>query len=137
MNDLICPYSATLVQKINYACPKSDEVIRRGGAEYVCLQADQFERCNEVHSKVKHAYLKSEGLEDDLLSLPHSVFVKIQFGCVLGLQEALARDVLKIDDIGGLIADAVEHYKSSDHLPFELLNETIASYKLQKRGKRN
>ncbi len=137
MNDLICPYSATLVQKINYACPHADEVIRRGGAEYVCLQADQFERCDEVYSKVKSAYLKSEGLEDDLLSLPHSVFVKIQFGCVLGLQTALARDVLQVDDIGGLIADAVEQYKNSNLLPFELLNETIASYKLQKRGKRN
>lgn len=136
MNDLICPYSATLVQKINCACPHADEVIRRGGAEYVCLQADQFERCNEVHSKVKQTYLKTEGLEDDLLSLPHSVFVKIQFGCVLGLQAALARDVLKIEDIGGLIADAIAHYKNSDLLPFELLNETIASYKLQKRGKR-
>ena len=126
-----------LVQKTNYACPHADEVIRRGGSEYVCVQPGNYERCNEVHSKVKNSYLKSEGLEDDLLSLPHSVFVKIQFGCVLGLQADLERDVLKIDDIGALIADAIEHYKSSNFLPFELLNETIATYKLQKRGKRN
>lgn len=137
MPDLICPYSATLVHKTNYACPQADEVIRRGGAEYICLQPAHYERCNEVLSKVKQAYLDSEGLEDDLLNLPHSVYVKIQFGCVTGLQAALERDAPKVDDIGSLIADAIGHFKNSDVLPFGLLNETISSYKLQKRGKRN
>lgn len=136
MPDLICPYNATLALKSNFSCPSADEVIRRGGAEYVCLQASRHVICGEVHDKVKAAYLDSEGLEDDLLSLPHSTFVKIQFGCVLGLQSALGRDATHVDDMGALIADAMDHYKSIDDLPLVLLNEKISAHKLQKRGKR-
>ena len=136
MPDLICPYSAMLAQKSNFSCPSADEVIRRGGAEYICLQSSSYEICSDVHNKVKATFLDSEGLEDDLLSLPHSTFVKIQFGCVLGLQSALGRDAVDIDDMGSLIADAIAHYKMIDAFPFGLINETISAYRLQKRGKR-
>jgi len=137
MADLICPYRATLVIKSGFACPHADEVIRRGGSEYVCLQSTSHAVCTEVHEKSKQAYLQSQGLQDDLLSLPHSTFVKIQFGCVLGLQTALGRDVAKIDDIGSLIASAVNQYQNIDSFPFELLNEKISGYKAQKRSRRN
>ena len=136
MADLICPYSATLAQKSDFACPYADEVIRRGGAEYVCLQINSYQVCCEVHDKVRHVYLDSQGLEDDLLTLPHRTFVKIQFGCILGLQSALGRDVAKIEDMGSLIADAIEYYKNLDALPFELVNDQITIYKLQRRGNR-
>ena len=141
MPDLICPYSATLAQKKFFSCPNADEVIRRGGSEYICLQPMQFESCNEVHNEVKQSYLTSQGLEDDLLSLPHSTYVKIQFGCVLGLQSlglqaTLGNNDSKIDDISLLISDAIKHYKNSNALPFELLNEKISTYKLQKRKNR-
>lgn len=135
MPDLICPYNATLALKSNFSCPNADEVIRRGGSEYVCLQSSSHEICSEVHNKAKHAYLDSEGLEDDLLSLPHSTFVKIQFGCVLGLQSALGRDAAHIDDMSVLVADALDHYNNIDDFPFGLINENISAYKLQKRGK--
>ena len=137
MPDLICPYSAMLAQKRDFSCPYADEVIRRGGSEYVCLQINNHELCSEVHNKVKKVYLESQGLEDDLLSLPHSTFVKIQFGCVLGLQYALGRDATKIEDIGSLIADTINNYKNIDALPFEVVNEQISAYKLEKRGRRN
>ena len=136
MPDLICPYSATLAQKSHFLCPNADEVIRRGGSEYVCLQSNRYEICSEVHNKVKQVYLEGEGLEDDLLSLPHSAFVKIQFGCVLGLQSALGRDVSLIEDMGLLITDAMSFYKTIDVLPFDLISNQISTYKLQKRGKR-
>lgn len=137
MLDLICPYSALLAKKCDFACPNADEVIRRGGSEYVCLQPTKHEVCSDVHKKVKETYLETQGLDDDLLSLPHSTFVKIQFGCVLGLQSALGREVTKIEDIGSLIADTINNYKNIDDLPFEAVNERITTYKLEKRGKRN
>ena len=136
MPDLICPYSATLAQKNHYLCPNADEVIRRGGSEYVCLQSKCYAICSEVHNKVKQVYLEGEGLQDDLLSLPHSAFVKIQFGCILGLQSALDRDVGFIGDIGALITDAMNFYETINALTLELISNQISTYKLQKRGKR-
>ena len=136
MSDLICPYNATLAQKNNFSCSNANEVIRRGGAEYVCLQPDSHKICSEVHSRVKAAYLNSEGLEDDLLTVPHSTFVKIQFGCILGLSSSLGRDTSNVEDMGSLIMDAVQRYKDTDDLPFGILNEAIVAYKLQKRVRR-
>ena len=137
MPDLICPFSATLAQKRDFSCPNADEVIRRGGSEYVCLQSSRHEVCSDVHNKVKGTYLESQGLEDDLLTLPHSMFVKIQFGCVLGLQSASGSTAVKINDIGLLIADTINNYKNIDDLPFDLINERITTHKLEKRGRRN
>ena len=137
MPDLICPYSATLAQKRDFSCPHANEVIRRGGSEYVCLDVESHELCSVVHNKVKEIYLESQGLKDDLLSLPHSTFVKIQFGCVLGLQSVLGREATKIEDIGSLIVDSINHYKSINDLPFEIISERIATHKLEKRGRRN
>ena len=136
MSDLICPYNATFAQKEHYSCPNSDEVIRRGGSEYVCLQSDSHNLCSQIHDSVKQAYLDSEALEDDLLTLPHSTYVKIQFGCVLGLQSALGQDNSTLMDIGSLVTDAIGFYKNTDDLPYGLINETISNHKLQKRGKR-
>lgn len=137
MADLICPYSALVAQKRTFSCPNADEVIRRGGSEYVCLQSSSYEICKEVHDKVKQVYLESQGLEDDLLNLPHSTFVKIQFGCVLGLQSALGRETTKIEDIGSLMTDTLNNCKNIDDLPFEIMNERIMTHKLERRGKRN
>ncbi len=136
MVDLVCPYRATFAQKSVFTCPHADEVIRRGGSEYVCLQSTSHEVCSAVHDKAKQSYLESKDLQDDLLSLPHSTFVKIQFGCVLGLQSALGRDVTKIGDIGALIADAINHYENKDALPFEIMNKQIETYKPEKRRRR-
>ena len=137
MSDLICPFSATLAQKSDFACPNADEVIRLGGSENVCLQPASHKICSDVHDKVKQAYLDSQGLEDDLLNIPHSMYVKIQFGCVLGLHAALGREASKIEDIGSLMSDTNNNYKGIDALPFEITNERISMYKLQRRGRRN
>lgn len=136
MPELICPYSAILAHKSAFSCPNADEVIRRGGSEYICMPPGNYELCSDVYDKVKIAYLDSKDLKDDLLSLPHSTFVKIQFGCILGLQSSLGRDITTINDMGSLITDAVSQYINTDGLPFERLNENISSHKLQKRGKR-
>ena len=136
MPDLICPYNATFAQKNNFTCPNADEVIRRGGSEYVCLETDSHALCSEVHISCKQAYLDSKGLEDNLLNLPHSTYVKIQLGCVLGLHSALGRESTNIENIGMLVVEAIDQYKTIDNLPYALLNESIATYKLPKRGNR-
>ena len=136
MPDLTCPYSATFSQKDNFACPNADEVIRRGGSEYICLKLSQYDVCSQVLKTVKQKYLESQGLEDDLLSVPHSTFVKIQFGCALELQSSLDRDTSNIEDLGRLIADAIERFGAVETLPFELLNNKISSFKLKRRGMR-
>ena len=87
MSDLPCPFSAPVVKK-DAACVCAQEVIRRGGAEVACQDQVAQQRCNELYLKIKAASLALMGADDDLLTLPHSVLVKVQYGGLAGLQDA-------------------------------------------------
>jgi hypothetical protein len=136
MTDFICPFNAMIAQKRDYACPYADEVIRRGGSEYVCLQPGSHQVCSDAHDNVKHAYLDSQGLDDDLLTVPHSTYVKIQFGCVLGLHSSIVSEATNLEDISALITEAIDHFNGAENFPFEKVIECIAEHKLEKRGRR-
>ena len=99
-----------------------------------------YGQCRTVHEKVKQAVLAEMGLEDDLLSVPHSTLVKIEFGAVLGLNQALqpqnASASDSIADIATMIQSALETYNSADQLPVDTTTQTAIAYKLQRRRKR-
>ena len=59
---------------------------RRGGPDVVCASDEAHQQCENLFQRMKQVALPAFGVEDDLLSMPHSVLVKIQFGGLLGLQ---------------------------------------------------
>ena len=139
MSDLICPFGAPL-QLENIHCQHANTVIRRGGEETACKNEDMHTRCKSVHEQVKQAALVEMGLEDDLLSIPHSTLVKIQFGAVLGLNQALndeqSLDPVSIADIASLINSTLETWPTTEQLPTGKTTEVALTYKLQRRRKR-
>lgn len=138
MTDLICPFSAPLVKK-DFACRHAQEIIRRGGAEIACQALAAHSQCQALHNTMKAASLASMELEDDLLSLPHNVLVKIQYGGLLGL-----RDVTRpggehekgVDDVAGLVSEATKKYSSLQNIPMEPICETIIDYRVARRRKK-
>jgi hypothetical protein len=135
MTDLICPFSATLVRN-DFACHCAEQIIRRGGAEIACLSEHRYTQCQSIHQKIKSEALHFMGLDDDLLSLPHSVLVKIQFGGLLALQAATGNDTGKINDIASLIETVNGLFGEHAMLPFDTINRTIADYKISRRGRK-
>lgn len=138
MSDLLCPFSAPLVKK-DFGCTNAQEIIRRGGAEIACLQANAHATCIELHSAVKSAALTAMDYEDDLLTLPHSVLVKIQYGGLLGIQGLMA-DKAQHDDgvenIASLVSAVVAQFASIDQIPLESVSGTISRYKVQRQRKK-
>lgn len=133
MSDLICPFHATLV-KVDFGCQYADQVVRRGGAEIACTAASEHQHCSRFYQRVKLEALATMGLEDDLLSLPHSVLVKIQFGSLLAMQTEIANS--PIENIAALMTMINEKYPDHDALPFQDINAAISHYKLSRRGSR-
>lgn len=133
MSDLICPFHATLV-KSDFGCQYADQVVRRGGAETACTAVNEHQRCSRFYQRVKLEALTDMGLEDDLLSLPHSVLVKIQFCSLLAMQAELASGA--IENISALMAMIYQKYPDHDALPFAQINAVIDGYKLSRRGSR-
>lgn len=135
MSDLICPFSATLV-KNDFGCQYANSIVRRGGAEIACLKSDRHSICSMLHERIKAAALNEMGLEDDLLSLPHSVLVKIQYGGLLGLQAVMEGSADGVEDISSLVTSVNECYTNFSDLPFDRITSAIVDYKLARRGRK-
>jgi hypothetical protein len=130
-----CPFSAPLVTH-QFGCRQAQEVVRRGGAEIDCMDAAAADRCMRLFAHFKAASLPAFGVEHDLLSMPHSVLQKIQFGGLLGLQRVLtgataAED--RVADINALASNAIARYGQSDAIPCEDFVADMTSYKLRAR----
>lgn len=108
-----CAFSAPLVTH-QFGCSRAQEVVRRGGAEIDCNDATACGRCTQLVERLKAAALPAFGVEDDLLSMPHSVLVKIQHGGLLGLQRLLTGAAgERVEDIDRLVAEVEARYGES------------------------
>ena len=133
MEEHKCPFSAPLITR-QFGCAHAQEVIHRGGAEINCTDAAAHARCDLLFQRMKAAALPAFGVEDDLLSMPHSVLVKIQYGGLLGLQRLLrtASQVgERVDDIQALVAEASLCFR--DAVPCTTLVDDITAFKPRAR----
>lgn len=133
MDELKCPFSAPLIAR-QFGCAKAREVVRRGGAEINCTDNDAHARCELLFRRLKVAALPAFGVEDDLLSMPHSVLVKIQYGGLLGLQRMLHAEphvTERIENVHELVAEAARRF--GDEVPCAPLVGDITAFKPRAR----
>jgi hypothetical protein len=133
MEEHKCPFSTPLVTR-QFGCTHAREVIHRGGTEINCMDVGAHTRCTHLFQCLKLAALPAFGVEDDLLSMPHSVIVKIQYGGLLGLQRLLkseAQVAERVEDVQALVAEASLRY--SGEIPCAPLVDVITSFKTRAR----
>jgi hypothetical protein len=133
MSEHKCPFSAPLVTR-QFGCTVSQEVIHRGGTEINCTDAAAHARCDRLFQRLKAEALPAFGVEDDLLSMPHSVLVKIQYGGLLGLQrllQATPQVAERVEDVRTLVAEAALRF--GDQPPCAPLVEDITAFKPRAR----
>ncbi len=135
MEEYKCAFSHTLVTN-QFGCEKAKPVTRRGGPDIACTSAEAHQRCERLFQRLKEAALPAFGVEDDLLTMPHSVLVKIQHGGLLGLQRLIDNGTAEsgeIKNIDGLVGRAVEKLGNLDAIPCQAFVEDMTSYKLKRR----
>jgi len=132
-----CPFSAPLVTH-SFGCSQAQEVVRRGGAEIDCQDPAAWSRCTALFERLKAVALPAFGVEDDLLSMPHSVLVKIQHGGLLGLQRQCSgtdESPEQIEDIHGLVE--ILEARFGDAIPVANVVNDITAFKLRARRGRS
>jgi len=133
MDEHKCPFSAPLVAR-QFGFASSQEFIHRGGTEINCTDAATHARCDRLFQRMKAEALPAFGVEDDLLSMPHSVLVKIQHGGLLGLQRlqrAEPKVAERVEDVRALVAEAVLRF--GEDVPCAPLVEDITAFKPRAR----
>jgi len=134
-NSYKCAFSTTQITG-QFACVHGQQVTRRGGPDVACTSEEAHQQCARLFHQMKEVALPAFGVEDDLLTMPHSVLVKIQYGGLLGLQRLLdggAAASADVENINGLIDRALEQYGSLDAIPCTAFVEDMTSYKLKRR----
>jgi hypothetical protein len=138
MAESICPFSATLVTE-DFGCRNAVGIVRRGGAEIACTSNVAHARCQKLFQKLKETALPAFGVADDLLQMPHSVEVKIQYGGLLGLQRIISsteEQTSAIGDIDLLVSSATGRFSSLDDIPYTELRDDMTGYRLPRRRHR-
>lgn len=90
MSDHKCAFSATQMQG-QFGCAQGFPVARRNGPDIACHSESGYSRCARLYDQFKVAGLMAMGLEDNPLIVPHSAWLKMQFGGLLALQRRLGR----------------------------------------------
>lgn len=134
MDEYKCAFSNTLITN-QFGCEKAEQVTRRGGPDIACTSGTAHQHCEKLFQQMKAAALPAFGVEDDLLSMPHSVLVKIQHGGLLGLQRLLdgAAGSGDVKNIHALVDQTLGKYNNLDAVPYPALVQDMTSYKLRRR----
>ncbi|UCE88468.1 MAG: hypothetical protein JSW10_08955 [Pseudomonadota bacterium] len=133
--DYKCAFAATLIGH-DYGCEHAAGVVRRGGPDIACRDEQAHRLCGLTYETLKTAALPAFGVEDDLLSMPHSVMAKVQFGGLLGLQQVLdgsATGAGQVDNIAQLVSRVRARYPDPELLPLQEIVPTITAVKLRRR----
>lgn len=134
MEEYKCAFNATLMGD-QFGCAHARHVVRRGGPDIACTDSAGHERCRRLFELLKTSALPAFGVEDDLLSMPHSTLVKIQFGGLLGIQRLLgpSAEAATVTDINALVGRAGENFGGLEAIPCQDVLADITSYKTRRR----
>ena len=137
MAEYKCAFSSTMM-KNQFGCECAMQVTRRSGPDIACANELSSNRCQHLYEQLKQIALPAFGVEDDLLSMPHSVMVKVQFGGLLGIQRlvaARATDIERVENINQLVEHAINQFGSLNNIPYNKTVDLITSYKIKRRVK--
>ncbi len=135
MPEPTCPFQAPLISGA-FGCKLARSVTARNAPQVHCRSGPALGRCRQVYEELKSVGLDAFGVEDDPAVTPHSTYMKIQCGGLLGLQERVDPDQ-PITDINALLDSATENGTRSHDLPYSELAESIVSYKPPRRRGRS
>lgn len=125
-----CAFSSPLVAA-SFSCVQAQPIVRRGGADVACGDEVCHNRCEALFQRLKAVALPAFQVADDLLSMPHSVVQKIQYGGLLGLQADLNQEGDTVTNIDALVTQLLTQYGAIDVIPVEKALDSILAYKLR------
>ncbi len=127
-----CAFSHPLMVG-EFRCANGQPIVRRGGPGVGCGSESAHRRCARLFDNLKSESLTALGLQDDPLSLPHSILVKIQCGGLTGIARMLERR--SGDDVAAMLDAAELQFQGIDAVPVHQLVEEISAYRVKRRRK--
>ena len=120
-----------------FGCRNASPVARRAGPDIACGSPVDQSRCFALMERLRSAGLPALGYEDDLLSMPHSVLIKVKFGGLFGLRRLIEGAAGEpVQDVCGLLDAAVARYGPVNVLPVAETVEDMKAHAIRRRSRR-
>ncbi len=138
MPEYKCPFS--MVQASGACgCRNAREVVRRGGSEYDCRDANAHAACSSLVERLNGAAFPALGHEDDLTLTPRSVYERIMLGGLLGLRMSLDPGDIAPEtrDIHAVVEKLQSRYDSIPDIPAAEFLGAIEKFQHKKRRRKS
>ncbi|MFK7795664.1 MAG: hypothetical protein AB8B89_09960 [Gammaproteobacteria bacterium] len=130
-----CVFALTQIAN-EFSCEHGELVTRRAGADIACQSDQHQQQCSCVYEQLKETGLDAFDYEDDLTQVPHGVWVKIQFGGLLGMQKAIKGNAeSKVENITSVIQMLYANYSQIELFPYKNIVPDMQGYSARKRRK--
>jgi hypothetical protein len=123
----------------DFACSQGQAMTVRNTPEVHCRDEQALVVCQGLAERLKTAGLAAFDMPDDLTSTPHTVYLKIQYGGLLGLQadSGLAVPVEgEIADVHALVDSVTAQGGGLDAIDYAALTGRMTSFKPKRRRDR-
>ena len=132
MEEHKCPFQVPQIKK-DFGCTLGVGVTRRDGAAIACQSRSASRHCCKLYKHLKHVGLAAFEIRDDLLHVPQSFYIKVQYGGLLGLQRLLGETRRDIADISSLVAQLYDRYGAIENIPCSQVKTDIESHKVRRK----
>ena len=133
-----CPFMTPIISR-DFACSLGQAVTVRNSPQVHCKDEQALAVCQALYERLKTAGLAAFDMADDLTSTPHTVYQKIQYGGLLGLQadSGLAVPVEgEIADVHALVDSVTVQGTALDAIDYAALTGRMTAYKPKRRRER-
>ncbi len=136
VNDAPCIFAKAILRRC-CNCSRAQKLFLAEREAVACKSPGARQRCAEVLAQLHEKAIFALRLPHAESVLPHGKELKVQCGGMLGLQQALLpeqADSQTVEDINGLLENALKDYERVESLPYTEVVKGITSF--QPRNKR-
>jgi hypothetical protein len=133
-----CPFQNSIISE-DFACALAQQVTVRNTPQVHCRSSTALDNCQRLYTRLKAVGLPAFGMQDDLATTPSSVYLKIQYGGLLGLQDRSGATPARpgtIADIHDLVDNVTAGGTETEILPYADLVDTMLQQQLRRRRSR-
>jgi len=133
-----CPFQTPIIAE-DFACRLAQAVTVRNTPQVHCQSETALALCQRLYEHLKTAGLAAFGMQDDLTSTPHNIYLKIQYGGLLGLQAKsgiVPAEENGIHDIRALVEAATRDGTQLERLPYAELVPFMQAQQTKRRRAR-
>jgi hypothetical protein len=125
-----CPFQAPIITG-EFGCRHARQVTVRNAPQVHCAEPSALARCRAVYAQLKAIGLPALDAVDDLALTPHSTYLKVQCGGLLGL-EALT-DQAQVNDLDALLNATLGAAEIAGAIDWAALVPAIQGYRVRRR----